>query len=450
MNTQHQSIFLRVENPQHLEYGSLPRFSPSVNGATIGSGAADWRLYDAMGSVDDIHAAVRMIDGRFSLVDICGRTYINHYQDPLGKLQIVALNDTDQIRIGKYMISVHIDQDTILSDYGVAHLRELEIGQLVGSRQEEDLSMKLMPADFRNENRGNESGRAIVELAEKEQRNLDPLFYLEGREMQAPEIDFIAEAGICQVSASAAQNYRVDLTGTIRESISPYQHKAGEPSMTEKMNAQHVVESSEFPTNEIDHIASAPLLNSLGLQLEELNTEQAHLLLSEVGHALKAAINGLLVLYRQDKRRPMKFSLLGTSNQLIEDNPLRMDLSYEETVKTLFSMRKSLVHLSQVHAVEESIQNIQKNQEALIKAIQEGLMHLLQAFSPDNLERRFHNYRRDHDIKDVGDAWAWQMYKHYYEEIESSRQAGLEKLFWDVFEQAYDREMRKTSTENEQ
>ena len=42
------------------------------------------------------------------------------------------------------------------------------------------------------------------------------------------------------------------------------------------------------------------------------------------------------------------------------------------------------------------------------------------------------------------------MYKSYYEELTSKRQYGFEKLFWEVYSQAYDKALReKQNKENE-
>ena len=83
------------------------------------------------------------------------------------------------------------------------------------------------------------------------------------------------------------------------------------------------------------------------------------------------------------------------------------------------------------------------HQHAILEAIGESLDSLLKAFNPDILRRRFSNYAKVGDENIQDDAWAWQMYTHYYSELISSRQVGFEKLFWEVFEQAYDRSMRQ-------
>ena len=65
--------------------------------------------------------------------------------------------------------------------------------------------------------------------------------------------------------------------------------------------------------------------------------------------------------------------------------------------------------------------------------------------------RRFLAYRRaGQPLPESGDAWAWQMYQNYYRELTSDRQQGFEKLFWEIFDQAYDRTLRGCQAESAQ
>ena len=446
MSTVEQTVFLRVENPQLLEQGSLPKFSLSASAATIGSGSADWRLHDATGSVSDIHAALQMIDGRYSLVDLCGKTYINNHREPLGANVVVALNDGDRIGIGKYRIGVHIGEAAGHAHYGASHLREMSVDQLIDpNRQDHNVLFSPLSNRFEHYDDNDRTRHAMQQFEGPGQQGLDPLFHLDEKTARPQHTDFITHS---DVERPSGHTQSIDLAGTVRESLSPYQQKAGESPMTSEQTMQAASESAGYASNQVDHIVSAPLLNSLGLQLEKIDTEQAHYLLNEIGAALKAAINGLLALYHAEQQRSVDLSLLGRSYQLIEDNPLRLGVDYTETVKAMFSKDKSQVHLSAPFAIEESFKNIQKNQDALLKAVQEALMHVLKAFAPDTLEQRFSRYRQHHDADNGGDAWAWQMYKHYFDELGSTRQNGLEKLFWEVFEQAYDRHMRDVTAGN--
>jgi type VI secretion system protein ImpI len=134
--------------------------------------------------------------------------------------------------------------------------------------------------------------------------------------------------------------------------------------------------------------------------------------------------------------------------QPIEDNPLRLGLDYEETLKTMYDSSKSMVHLSAPSAISESLKNIRDHNDAVQQATTEALTQILAAFSPQVLMRRFNNYKRSNDGSAESDeAWAWKMYGSYYQELTSNRQKGFEKLFWEIFEQAYDKKIREKQLE---
>ncbi len=88
------------------------------------------------------------------------------------------------------------------------------------------------------------------------------------------------------------------------------------------------------------------------------------------------------------------------------------------------------------------------HQVATSEAIREALDAILHAFSPEALLRRFHGYRRGLQQHEDEGRWAWDMYQHYYRELKSSRQQGFERLFQEVFDQAYDQHLRQLQREN--
>ena len=186
----------------------------------------------------------------------------------------------------------------------------------------------------------------------------------------------------------------------------------------------------------------APLLQGLGVPLGAIDEHTAYRLLMEAGQALQAAIRGLTALYASDDAQAGRPALMGRTLQPIEDNPLRLDLDYADTVRALFSSERSVVHLSPMAAVDESLTQTRLHNKALIEAINASLQALLRAFSPELLKQRFHRYRPDQTQQPEADDWAWQMYTHYYNELVSPRQKGFEKLFWEVFEQSYDQTLR--------
>lgn len=445
-----QQLFLRVNNPQVLEHGSLPSFSPYGETTTIGSGTADWRLYDAAGSVGSLHAQIMRHDGQFVLADMCGRTYINHHQDPLGMFKVVALKDMDMIHIGKYQISVNIGEQNITLSYNVNHLRELEVNELLGASSKNDWLFNVSSSVLVNkQTHSDDTDKELQEFIKSKTSFIesDPLKLLSIEE-KPDQIERIVSSSVIDVEKDTAENIIFDYTGTTRESISQLKGYTGVELMTTDIQQE---KHSVSNTQTVDHIVSAPLINSLGMKIEEMGAEQAHFFMSQVGHALQKSIQGLLILYQADKNSKLDLSLLGRSYQAIEDNPLRMGMSYEETAKALLSPEKSRVHLSAERAIEESMRNIKESQEALIEAIQESLRQLMQAFSPEHLEKRFSHYRDEQstgsELRDSG--WQWKMYKDYFEEMKSNRQTGLEKMFWEIFEQSYDRKMRRSDNGGE-
>lgn len=198
-------------------------------------------------------------------------------------------------------------------------------------------------------------------------------------------------------------------------------------------------------TRSLGHVGADPLLRGLGIDLPFRDSEEQQAFLEEAGQTLRAAIDGLRVL--QQTQSDSKYPLRDRRLQPIEDNPLRLGQSFEETAETMLSASRSPVHLSAPEAVAESLRHQGQHQAAVEEAIGHALSAILDAFSPDALLKRFHAYRGAGNRIDNESGWAWEMYDHYYRELNSGRQQGFQKLFWEVFEQAYDQSVRRQQRE---
>ena len=191
----------------------------------------------------------------------------------------------------------------------------------------------------------------------------------------------------------------------------------------------------------LGHVGADPLLRGLDIDIPFRDSEEQQAFLEEAGHTLRAAINGLRAL--QQTQNDSKYPLRDRRLQPIEDNPLRLGQAYEATVETMFSAQRSPVHLSAPEAVGECLRHQGHHQAAVEEAIEYALTAILDAFSPEALLKRFHAYRGAGTRIEDENSWAWEMYRHYYHELNSGRQLGFQKLFWEVFEQAYDQSVRK-------
>ena len=450
-------LFLNVTNPEQLTHGSSPSYSLQAQSMTIGSGTVDWKLYDAFGSVKGQHACIQVLDGKYVMIDLCGKTYINRHADPLGRMEVVAINDGDQIRIGKYRVEVMIDEDGYAKSIGVDHIRKLDLGQLFTKENELDRLTRSLDYKQLGGEKNEETSNPLNDLLEKPKTANALSVLLKGQEDE----DTIARrhpvlADTHEVLSTSLASV-ADVGNSMQEAISlpSYEHlRPSEKKVTQTMDIQTGAHVQQAVDNTIDaktsisdsefqasHLTNAPLTAAMELASEPMEPTQAHQFSGDVGLAVKAAIEGLLALYQAEQNGPANISLLGRSYHPIEDNPLRMGMDYGETSQRLFSTKRSAVYLSPEAAIAESMASIKNNQAAIVTAIQQGLWQVLEALSPQNLEGRFASYRK----ADGESVDAWEMYKKYFEELMSSRQSGLEKMFWEVFEQNYDRAMRGNS-----
>ncbi len=103
-------LTLVINNPAQLLHGYLPlhRFGPQ--GGSIGSAAADWCLEDRHNSVQPNHCEIRVVEGRFCVIDRSGSTYANGHDLPLGRNVAVSLNDGDLLQIGAYRVAVQFGE----------------------------------------------------------------------------------------------------------------------------------------------------------------------------------------------------------------------------------------------------------------------------------------------------------------------------------------------------
>ncbi|CAD5109360.1 type VI secretion system-associated FHA domain protein TagH [Zestomonas carbonaria] len=437
-------IALAVVNPQMLQQGCAPTHTFDSTGGTIGCRGANWILTDSRDRVHAIHCEILFEEGNFCVIDRSGHTRVNSNESPVGQNVSARLGEGDTLHVGPYRIVAHLqDQDHQLPDPS-RHLSQYGVGEMLNDQgaQLDELANGPAAPDMRPER---DKGRsALDDLVEGTQRDsaLDPLAALDEAERRAKEQAEKRSSNPFDpthygLSPSTTQ---ADLAETRFEAVSgiPLPH-SGEPNMTQ----QYDYSTPAAPVIGGDpQQAIEPLLQGLGAPIGRLDGQSAHQLLLEAGQALNATIRGIAALYGSQAGTQQRLALLNRTLQPIEDNPLRLGQSYDDTVRALFSSDRSVVHLSPRAAIDESLAQARQHNTAIIQAISASLDALLRSFAPDVLLQRFQRYRPGHTAQSESNDWAWQMYTHYYNELTSSRQKGFEKLFWEVFEQAYDQALR--------
>lgn len=435
------SLQFTVTNPSAVGAGVARSQRFDRRGGSVGSAASDtWRLSAHRTGVVPGHAEIRFADGDFCLIDRSGRTFINGASQPIGRGRRARLKHGDQVSIGVYQLRVDLAADTDQPTPGLPGV-EQEPAAWLGDEPE----TPLRAASAGPEPATDEPVQAL-DRAGPTPVSDDPLAQWQRRADAAAEDSVEAEL-LASESAWFARD--TDVSGDYRENrdgaMGLPRHRKSTTTENDRMSDTTPQTDQPRPDASRQHISGAPLLRGLAAELAFQDSDDMRLFLEEAGQTLKATIEGLLALHQGEDSR---HQALRTRLQPIEDNPLRLGQDYQDTVQTLFASQRSPVHLSAPAAVRESLDSLNHHQQATREAIREGLAAILHAFSPEALLRRFHGYRRGLQEHEDEGRWAWDMYCHYYTELKSSRQQGFERLFQEVFDQAYDQHLRQLQREN--
>ncbi|MDX1458620.1 MAG: type VI secretion system-associated FHA domain protein TagH [Marinobacter sp.] len=435
------SLKLVVSNPAEVASGLAREHVFSVSGGSIGSSGSDtWQLSSHRTGTVPGHAEVRFLDGVFCLIDRSGRTYINSGTQPVGRGRRARLKSGDTITIGRHQLKAEVlggqrPKGTLPEEVEDSTLVNADEGELTRAENRKletvggEPLQGLQPAP--GETPSDDPLQAWSDTP-REARKRDEDVNRERGSILADNPKWHASEGV--VTDEYRENRDVAMGLPVRKGE---QDRMSETPRTTPCRA--AIDQSR------QHISGAPLLRGMATDPGFANSEEMRLFLEEAGQTLKVTVEGLLSLHQGEESR---HQALRTRLQPIEDNPLRLGEGYHDTVQTLFASQRSPVHLSAPAAVSESLQSLRHHQVATQTAIREGLDAILLAFSPEALLRRFHGYRRGLKTDEDESNWAWEMYQHYYRELSSSRQQGFERLFQEVFEQAYDQQLRQLQREN--
>ncbi|HDX8376101.1 type VI secretion system-associated FHA domain protein TagH [Aeromonas dhakensis] len=421
MDDFNQQLSLVVLNSEQLDGSQQVQYRFDEMGGTLGASEQDdWQLRDRLGAVLPAHARIELNDGRFCLCDLSGQTYINGATSPIGRARKVHLEQGDELIVGPFRLRTYLGTIT----------PEQSLQQVLGNRATEQLDEWLT---------GDEPAART-----DDPRTLaaDPLLALQ-QERRTPNslMDGLPTAGVptdgpladSRLQASPRSQPDVDVSP-----LAPF--SAVENTMNQEFLDMPSIENHpdyQLSLDGVDHVALTPLMRGLGQPLQLQDTQQAHDMLEEMGKTVRAMVEGLLQLQTEQA------ALADKHLRPIEDNPLRLGLDYDETLAVLFAEQKSPVHLSAPAAVAESLNNVRIHHVANQQAIGAALDSILQAFSPEALIGRFEQYRRSGAPGMADEGWAWNMYQHYYRELTSARQQGFDKLFHQVYAQAYDQAVRQ-------
>lgn len=433
MSTKKIMLLLRVVNSDKLESGKQANSLFMQENAVVGSDASHhWSIQDQSGTVPASAFAIDWRDGAFCLRVLHDTLRVNQSLLTVNS-GMVRLQQGDEISLQHLVLKSHIG-------YSLAEMRDpLTVSP------ESLVSNYSNPLDAMMEGGVSDPSsihpHAALATTVVNSFSHDPLLVLENESLTT-QSSFNATSDLEKILNKDASNAPLDAS-RLTESDKPSamdQTFLDLPRINAFLNTQ-----PDDPESSLEHqyVAITPLMRGFGAQLPLRNTHDANDFLEEAGKTLKATIEGLLALQRN------QHGLRDKHLRPLEDNPLRLNMDYDTTLSLLFADQKSPVHLSAPAAVAESLHNLRLHHQANQKAITQALNTMLDAFSPERLLTRFTHYLRSNERQERDAAWAWEMYKNYYQELSSSRQQGFEKLFGEVYEQAYDLALRQGMQDSE-
>jgi type VI secretion system protein len=387
--------------------------------------------------------------------------FVNHAAKPLGRGVKVVLQDGDVLRMGQYEIVCQ------LSRVG----QELPV-------DEADIADRAGVADLFNE-----TENAVQSTSGSENDPLAALGVDGGDGLSVHETPMIEGAGGVALGARPAAHpigAEQDSSRSISSSIQPprvVENDSGEDldryleQLEQAARAGSTTQSGhtrqprsragarEQPKNSTQGEADVsglgqdmttltpqnrnlwPLLEGLGLTQTPLDDSEVPQFLREVGRALRQAIGGLNDAYNQDGNAESRWFRVAVSQlQPVEDNPIKFADNTDSAIQTLLGER-SPVHLGPEDSIRECLQGLQLHQEALAAGVEAGIQAVIASFHPDVLARRFRKYE-DNQGRSGDEAWLWEMFVQYSEQVRQNQSRGLRRLFAEVCQETYDRRIR--------
>lgn len=443
----------RVQNVEALQPGLPLEAVFSQRGGFIGSGMdTTWQVQDVDGAIPETAARIVAQGQQFTIEALNGTDLrINDARSTIPPRRAVILSDKDRIRIGALDLVLSLPSSFASEIGGEAG----SVSKIIGGKDVEDALVIS----------GEVGSTGAVEEDSPGAGAVDPMDALAKGAASRPSDPMAAFDAAAR--ARAPEN-----TDDVFEEI----HKPALPEKDDPMGDQSDWHFSAMPAQPVqrdrfgfeeeggaiagtppapdaatlelggpvDHVALRPLARALGIQLGDLSTDEANRVLADIGGALRNALEGLNRIYRSRDGGHGHFQLSKMHLHALEDNPIQFSNGVDEALHAFFSKRGP-VHLSAPSAFQETLEHMLAHQASSEHAIDEALDTVMTALSPAALQKRFRSYESEPAAanRDEMDAWCWRMYRAYFNELLSERQRGLQMLFWEVFAQEYQLDMRR-------
>jgi type VI secretion system protein ImpI len=189
--------------------------------------------------------------------------------------------------------------------------------------------------------------------------------------------------------------------------------------------------------------AAAILLEAAGLNARDLAGTPPADILRTAGQLLQAMTAGLMELLHTRTQTKEDFRLPQTLIRRQQNNPLKFSPGVPEALKYLLGDR-SESYLPAEDAIKASFNDLQRHEQATLKAMSQALQDYLERFDPDELRSRFdRGLKRNGLLAGANKLKYWELYEETYHVLTHHEEGHMPEPFNEEFGRAYEAEIKK-------
>ena len=431
---------LEIISFQRVRLGERRIKEFGINGGTIGrSLESDWSLEDSNRYLSGRHAAIDFRSGSYYIIDTSTNgVFVNDSETPIGRTKPQRLFQGDRLRLGEYVMRVHLDDADIEGDLDTdAHNDPVDnamhtdpAGPTGYTLVSEDELGAIAIEEILADDTAADALKAAAEQAASGLRLVDD-------EIQPPAIEQTAAAATT-AKLESADDEKVPsdeaTTSPPKTAKTPKKRSQKKVSPDEKDSATGAEQSAVYA-----------FLRGAGLPQREMDANEASLLLHRAGQLIRELAIGLRdsIQLRVDQRNALR--LANTTIQPQNNNLLKFAASLDEALENLFFMEKP-EYMPAVDAVREAFAESSAHERAMLDATHAALLDYLERIAPEEIEQKCGENKRGL-LGSKADSKYWERYAELYAALVEHAPGQFPQMFAEALAAAYDREIAKhTST----
>jgi type VI secretion system FHA domain protein len=166
--------------------------------------------------------------------------------------------------------------------------------------------------------------------------------------------------------------------------------------------------------------------------------------LAEVfGEIMQIFVRGMMDVLKSRAEIKSEFRVPMTTIRPVENNPLKFCVDVRDALYSLF-VKQGAGFLSPVEAFSEGFDDIKAHQLAMMAGMRAAFDSMMNRLDPTNLQKQFdQGMRRGAVFKPLNKMQYWQLYNEMYADITKDADENFQRLFGDVFAEAYEEQMHR-------